>query len=92
MLKLLLFYSLSFAEAGNVLGQRYEKGPKVRKIRDVLDESTTILNVIIKSVEVYNSCLLTNSLIVLELVHSRLPAQALLPTSSTELRRLLVHQ
>jgi hypothetical protein len=55
MLKLLLLYSLSFAEAGNVLGRRYEKGPKVRKIRDVLEESTTILNVIIKSVEVYNT-------------------------------------
>ncbi|CBY40763.1 unnamed protein product [Oikopleura dioica] len=44
MLKLLLLYSQSFGEAGNVLGQRYEKGPKVRKIRDVLDKSTTILN------------------------------------------------
>ena len=70
---MLLFYSLSFAEAGNVLGQRYEKGPKVRKIRDVLDESTTILNVITKSIAALNTSFLNNNLIVLELFYSRLP-------------------
>ena len=51
-LKLLLLYSntlenFKLTEARNVLG-KIEKGPRVRKIREVLDESTTILNVSIE--------------------------------------------